>query len=330
MTRRLAWALGAATALAVPGASASTAMMTRYFDEVARAAYDKEEPRDALQAFLLVDALTPTPLSAFNVGLVADLAKERELAFAYLSRYLASGDTDAERRAEATRRMGALRKRLALVRVESSPPGATIYVDRRALGAYGVTPATIVVEPGDHAIDLDHPDFLPGKAQARARRGAEAKTELTLAPRTGGLDVSASAKGTLQARDATGKVHSLEFGRRAELPVGRYRVRLEAPLHQPEEADVVVREGLVASVALAPTPLPPPTGRLLVATKGVRAQVWVDGKARSSTPATIGRLAVGDHDVEVRAPGHRPWRQRVTIREEKAVFLEPKLERGAP
>ncbi|MCC6214082.1 MAG: PEGA domain-containing protein [Polyangiaceae bacterium] len=330
MRRRFAWALGAATALAVPSATASTAVMTRYFDDLARAAYEQGEPAEALQAFLLVDALTPTPLSAFNVGLVADLAKERELSFAYLSRYLASSDADPGRRDEATRRMAALRRRLALVRVETTPPGATVYVDRRALGAYGVTPTTIVVEAGEHTLELEHPDFLVGKAGTRARKGAESKVELALVPRVGSLDVTASARGTLAAEDAAGKQHVLELGKRAELPVGKYRVRLEAPRYRPEEAEVVIREGLVASVVLAPTPLPPPTGRLLVTTGKIRAQVHVDGKVRSSTPATIGRLGVGDHEVEVRAPGYQTWRQRVTIREEKAVFVEPKLVRGAP
>ena len=67
---------------------------------------------------------------AFNIALCFQELKRDQEAFHYFSQYLSSDDTDPERRGYAERTVEALKRTLARVRVESVPPGASIYIDR--------------------------------------------------------------------------------------------------------------------------------------------------------------------------------------------------------
>ena len=60
-----------------------------------------------------------------------------------------------DERKDVDQALAYLRPRLALVRVESTPPGASIFVGRRDLGALGSTPKTLALKPGRHRILLD-------------------------------------------------------------------------------------------------------------------------------------------------------------------------------
>lgn len=53
------------------------------------------------------------------------------------------------------------------VKIESSPPGATVLIDRKE---YGVTPLTITLEPGPHGIEIRKEGYKPLWEVIRAER----------------------------------------------------------------------------------------------------------------------------------------------------------------
>ncbi|MBW2527742.1 MAG: PEGA domain-containing protein [Deltaproteobacteria bacterium] len=333
MSRRLALVLAALAScwLAPPRtAQADTATLTRFFDDQARAAFAKREYQSALEYFLLVDRATPSPGAAYNVAVTAHTAGEVALAFAYLERYLASDDDDQARRSDAERRAAELRGKLALVRVESEPSGAQIFVDLREHGALGETPRTIVVQPGVHQILLESPRHLPARASVTAEIGGTASVQQKLVARTGGLAVTTAPPGTpVDVLRSGALVRQLAAGATTQLPIGRYQLRMAPAGYHPAETVAVVEEGATRTAHLVARPLPPKTGALLVTTGSVTAELYLDGKLTAKTPATLRDVPVGQRSIELRARGYRNDRRRVTIVEDEAAFLKIELDRAA-
>lgn len=60
------------------------------------------------------------------------------------------------------------------------------------------------------------------------------------------------------------------------------------------------------------------------------ATVLLDGKPAGSTPLTLNELALGEHTVEVRAPGHHDQRRTITLSAGEKLQLMFALEKDAP
>jgi hypothetical protein len=111
------------------------------------------------------------------------------------------------------------------------------------------------------------------------------------------------------------------------LPVGTYRVRAVARGWEPVESTVLVEEGDPAEVSLVARQLPEPTGGMLVSAGSIHALVLVDGVRKAESPATLEKLPLGEHQVELRADGYHPWLRRVTIKKDQVVYLNATLRR---
>lgn len=327
MSRR-ALALALAVCAGWPAfAQADAAMQARYFDRAGRQAFERRRYDDALEHFLLAHDVAPSPRSLFNIALCAMLARRDAEAFAFFEEYVRVGAADdPARRDEAERAMAELRGRVAVVRVESDPPGATIFVDRVELGSHGVTPRSVVVPAGPARLELRLPDHAPAAARVEARTGATVGTRVALAPHMGALRIDASPEDAtvVVLRDGR-EVASRAAGQPIELPVGTYSVRLEAPDHQPVRTEVGVRRDETTQRRLAAVPIPRPRGRLLVAAGDVTARVFVNGRDVAETPAAVGDLAPGLHRVRLEAPGHRTWTGSVRVRADRPTHLDVTL-----
>ncbi len=319
---RRALSLMLAVAFAASSAAADVAGEARFFDGMARRAFDAGHYEQALDAFLQANAAAPSARALYNIAICADLAGKKPVAFAYYREYLSSDDADAERHADATRRLSKLEKALALIEVASTPPGVNVYADRVELGSYGATPVTIVVAEGEHHLILERAGYVPGSVAASAAVGSVTKVELSLTPKLGELRVrttpaTAKVEFLLAGAAVTAAVKNAHY----ELPVGRYVVRISAPGHVPAEAPVVVHEAQVVELELAALPLPKPTGRLLVAS-AVAAQVFLDGVRVAVTPATLSNTSVGVHELELKAPDGQSWKHSLIVRAGRTTYVE--------
>jgi hypothetical protein len=98
------------------------------------------------------------------------------------------------------------------------------------------------------------------------------------------------------------------------------RVSLKAGAHilelrgrgVPRSIPVTITAGADVSQYLE-LPQTPTVGSLLVQSEPSGAQVFVDGVEHGKAPASVGDLAPGEHEVELRAPGGTPVKQRVVI-----------------
>jgi tetratricopeptide (TPR) repeat protein len=317
---RILLALGA-IAFAAGTARADVASEAQFFDALGRSAYERGQFEKALDAFQLVHEIAPSQGVLYNIALCADLAGRREMAFSLYQEYLKGDDPDGQRRSEAQARTERLKAKLALVTIESEPSSAAIYVDRKELGQFGVTPATIAVPDGEHRLLIERPGFAPESVSVVAKSGALATLRVSLSPLYGRLTVRVTPK-TAELRilrdDAPAPVHR-EQGR-YRLPAGPYRIVAKANGYAPAESPVLVRENADAVLDLALVRLPQTTGRLLVSTGKIAAEVFVDGKRMAVTPATLTELAVGEHTLEVRA-GRHVSRRRIAIVKGRATYV---------
>jgi hypothetical protein len=302
-------------------AGADVASEARFFDSLGRRAYAAGQYERALESFQLAQDIAPSDRLLYNIALCADLAGRAEMAFSLYQEYLKGEDPDAARRSEALTRAERVKAKLALVAVESEPTGAAIYVDRKELGRFGSTPATIAVAPGERRLLLERPGFGPHSVTLTAKVGALVPLRVELTPIYGWASVKVTPKATKLRflRDGAEVLPSIERGR-LRLPAGSYRVSASAPGHQPVRAALLVPENAGTALELELVPLPQPTGRLLVSAGRSAAEVFVDGKRMAVTPAAL-PVGVGAHWVEVRA-GRRVVRRRVLIEKARARYLE--------
>jgi len=311
-----------ATLAGADAAAAQAAHETLFFDGLARRAYARQDYREALRCFLLARETASGAGMAYNVAVSADLAGEPELAYSSLVDYLAFSDPDAERRRDAIDRLLRLRRQLAVVRIETEPPGADVFVDRRDLGRFGRTPREIAVRPGARTLELDLPGFAPARVELAAVRGEDSTVRVVLEPLRGALVVNVWPAGTVLTLEALdGRRAALRAGEVADLPVGAYRLGAAAPSHASASRRLEISLGERVEVAIALDRLPVPTGGLLVAAGRLSATVHVDGRPRAVTPARLDALSVGQHVVELRAPGHLPWRRTVQIEAGETTYL---------
>jgi outer membrane receptor for ferrienterochelin and colicins len=303
-------------------ARADSASEAQFFDDLARHAYESGDYQNAFEAFLLVQQVAPSSHALYNLAVSADLAGKNDVAFEQYREYLASDDPDAERRRDAERRAQRLENKLALVEITSDPPGAAIYVDRKELGQYGVTPRMIAVASGEHRVLLEFDGYAGAALRVDARTGSTVPAQAVLQPRFGvfAVDLTPPSARIEFLRDGLAAAFSVEAGG-YRLPVGRYTLRASAPGFLPSQTRLVVQENEAGNLALVLTPLSRPTGRLLVASNKTGADVFVDGRRMAVTPAALPEVTAGSHDVEVRA-GTGSSKRRVTIRAGHATYVE--------
>jgi outer membrane receptor for ferrienterochelin and colicins len=329
MPARLLVLAAVLAAVVTSQAHADSASEAQFFDSLARRAYEAGDYGEAFEAFLLVQQVAPSPRALYNLAISADLAGKNDVAFEQYREYLASDDPDADRRRDAEQRAERLESKLSLLEITSNPPGAAIYVDRKELGQYGVTPRTIAVGSGPHRVLLELDGYRAEALPVDARTGSVVPARATLEPRFGvvALDLIPPSAKVEFLRDETPVSFSLEAGG-YRLPIARYTLRASAPGYLPSQTRLVVRENGAENLTLALTPLPRPTGRLLVASNKPAADVFVDGRRMAVTPAALPEVTVGVHDVEVRA-GAQSAKRRVTIRAGHATYVELDVGKGA-
>jgi outer membrane receptor for ferrienterochelin and colicins len=297
----------------------------RFFDQLGRAAFAQRHYDVAITHFLAAQAAAPSVRTLYNLALCAEAANRREAAFGWYGEYLAGADADADRRRDAEQRMTRLRQTLALVRVTSEPAGATIYVDRRELGDWGRTPRVLVLEPGEHTIELDAPGHHVESVRVTAALGEERSAAGTLRAREGRLQIDTNvAAAQIVVTRGERELARGAAGAELSVPVGACEVRVEAPEHQASTVSVQVREGALERRRVVLAVRPQPAGRLLVSSGDVHARLLVDGAARAETPAALD-VGAGEHEVEVRADGYLPWRGTLAIEAGRSRYLSVTL-----
>jgi outer membrane receptor for ferrienterochelin and colicins len=282
---------------------------------------------EALLEFLASNRLVPNRNVVFNIARSYEALDQLEEAYRYYAEYIAA-ETDKEERRAAERRLADLAPRVALLKIDSDPPGATVFLERVDLGGRGETPLVIAVAPGDHTVILQKPGARSMSVTVKTMRGAETPVVVKLDPVVGTLRVTSRPPAALYVdRTAGGKDPPAARTTPAtvKLSPGRHTLELEAAGHRTQRTDVVVRANTETPLDLTLEEKPPPSGTVVLASDTPGALVTVDRAARGFTPAVLS-LGVGRHEIEVRGEGYRPWRRTVLVSKDGRSFYQVELE----
>jgi outer membrane receptor protein involved in Fe transport len=231
----------------------------------------------------------------------------------------------AEEQADIDRALAFLRPKLALVRVDSSPPGAAIFVERRDLGALGTTPKTLALPPGKAKVLFELEGFRPAEVSVVLVKGKQVEATLELERIFGTLEFTSIPLGAaVRLEGASGEVLMAGPGKLRLVP-GRVSLYVEAQGFLPARLDVDVPADATRTLdlKLSPEPPPPPSvGALVVRSNLDGALVRVDGKEMGFTPVVIEGVEAGLRVVEVSREGREPETEEVDLQDHERRFMD--------
>jgi outer membrane receptor protein involved in Fe transport len=271
--------------------------------------YQSGDYRGALEHFLASNRLVPNRNVAFNIGRTYERLGQFPDAYRTYAQALdAEPDPGARARIEAA--LSNIAPRVAVLRIVSEPPGATVYVDRKDLGAHGSTPRALAFAPGRYRIVVERPGFEAAEREVEAVLGTRSEVRFGLRQVVGTMVIEGEPAGAAVRVDSDSAEPACRVPCTLVRPPGRYVLFLAAEGYQSTShtVDLRARESVrvVAKMTRA-------TGSIVVEADEPEALIEVDGRSAGFTPAVVS-APLGRTVVRVSKPGFRPQRRAVEAR----------------
>ncbi|MDH5492948.1 MAG: PEGA domain-containing protein, partial [Myxococcales bacterium] len=220
----------------------------------------------------------------------------------------------------------AQRSRGVPINIESSPPGATVYVDSASTPPLGVTPLSRVRVPrGQHTLIFRLANHEDGQLPVNVRRRRETfRIALTAHSTISVTGLNEGANGAAVRVDGQ-PVGNVPYS--AIVPPGRHFVQVGREGYVTFSQWVDLRAGQSFSVPVSLEREAPQTGSLLVAGDVSGAAIYIDGQPRGVTPNVIENIPAGQHQIEIRPddPSLQPHRQTLVIVAGERASINPSL-----
>lgn len=315
--------LSAAPALADNTADESDLAFSLGNGHFARRQYEQ-----ALGQYFLSYRLVPNRNVLFNIARCYEALKRPDEAYRYyrdLSQDTRLRPDDARYVKDALRRLA---PKVALLTISSQPPGAELFVDREDLGSRGLTPQTVAVPPGRHAIIVQKPGYERATLELTAVRGREVRDSVTLTPVVGTVSLDGSPVGATVRSSADGPALGA-LPATLTLAPGQHLLHVDAPGHLPAQVLVSVSPKQVTSARVKLEERPSPTGKVVVTANRENAIVRVAGKDSGFTPVVL-TLPEGLHRIEVSSEDVAPFAQEVRVVADKELRISAELRYEPP
>lgn len=266
---------------------------------------------EALGEFFQSNRLVPNLNVLLNIARCYEQLKRWDEAYRYYADVLDERPSASDR-AAIVESLTRLAPKVALLRVESDPPGAEIFIDRKDLGARGTTPRTLALPPGPMLVLLEKQGYRQVNDAAELVTGKTATLRLALPFVTGRVRLEGSPAAAEVRVDTTdGEPAGAVPGTLALAP-GKHILNVSAPKYLPMQLPVDVRADAEERVSVTLQRLPDPTGNVIVTANHEDATVRVDGRDVGTTPAFL-PLPVGRHTIEVSREEMHPVTQVVDV-----------------
>jgi outer membrane receptor protein involved in Fe transport len=282
-------------------------------------AFQKQDYRSALEHFLASNRLVPNRNVVYNIARAYERLGRYIEAYRYYSD-AKTGESDASVIQKLDASLAQIAPKVALIRVESNPPGATIYLGRKDLGSHGKTPRTLAVAAGKLKVLAELDGHEPAReVEVDAVVGREAVIRFALV-RIEGLvkvTVEGAPKAEVRIGDEAGApacVAPCEL----RLAPGTHLLYFAAEGYQAPPRQVFVRPREVTRATAKMSAL---RGTVVVEADERGAVVEIDGRAMGFTPAVIQNVAVGRRQVVVRARGYQPLEKEVDVQPNRQIEL---------
>lgn len=300
-------------ALAMPASADGVADEADLQFTVGAEAYGKGDFTSALEHFLASNRLVPNRNVMFNIARAYEQLGRFPDAYRY---YIdaARGDgnaSDGKLQRDVTAALNRIGPRVAVLTVETTPPGATIFLDRRDLGSVGTSPVQLGLKPGTYTVIAELPGFEPATAAGVAIAVGESRPlEIELTRILGKVELSGEPETRVRIDDERGAIACV-LPCTLDLPPGPHIAYFERPgFTVSPQSFTIIEHRTVRSSASAVAVV----GSLLVAADEPNALIEVDGKPLGFTPAVLPNIPIGHRRVRVSLRGYQAVERDVEVR----------------
>ncbi|MGB0647269.1 MAG: PEGA domain-containing protein [Bradymonadia bacterium] len=289
------------------------------------------EVRKGLNEMLISNRLAPNPNTLLNVARSLEYLKYYEYAYLVYDEYLREDSISQTDRDQAKRAFERVGRRVARLFVETDPPNAVIYVDRKTLGKYGETPRRIATQPGQHRIILSAPNYNETSLELDLSKGAEQRLSVALRPKT--RDFILSTKDWAK-EDEVPLITVTKDGRLMgttnsplTLPVGKQNLSLSADGFETLALEIELPQAPPVNSALTDDDwedesdtdtliheikLEPMKGSARILANEIGALIYLDDQEVGYTPQVI-KPDVGRHRLRLELTGFKAWEGELTV-----------------
>ena len=279
---------------------------------------------EALQHFIASDRLVPNANVVLNIATIYAFLKRDTEAFNWFETYLAFDGLDAERLNRARASQSALKARVAVIDVQTTPSGAELFVDRIDLGSVGIGPRKLAVQPGSRTIIARRTGHREARATIDIAKGNTELVSLSLVEITGTLAVNSEPPGATVKREDTGVVLG-QTPLTLPLPVGELRVAIGLDRFVEQSKSIRITADQRTELGLTLSRAADQSSVLTVTGAPEGATVKAGDQRIGTIPLTIGTLEPGTLNLLIEAPAHEPWLTQVLLEPGAATRVEVRL-----
>lgn len=274
-------------------------------------AYSKGDFTVALQHFLASNRLVPNRNVMFNIARAYEQLGRFPDAYRYYIDATRGETPDGKLQKDVATALGRIAPRVAVLAVETSPPGATVYLDRKDLGSVGTSPSQLGLKAGTYTVIAELAGFEPATLAGVAIAIGETRPlKLELVRILGKVELSGEPGTRVRIDDERGAIACV-LPCTLELPPGPHVAYFERPgFTVAPQTFAIVEKATVRSSASAVAVV----GSLLVAADEPNALIEVDGRALGFTPAVIANVPIGHRKVRVSLRGYQPVEREIDVR----------------
>ena len=292
-------------------------------------AYQEKRFEDALESYYLSNRLVANRNVQFNIARCLDRLGRYDEAYRAWSTLLDQGLPDKEQKV-AKEAIEQLRPHLALVEIETTPPGAIIYAGRRDLGALGATPKSLALRPGATKILLDREGYRSVALTAESTQGQQIKLSAVLERIYGEIELRRVPADAEIRRDfLDGELLRRGPGLVKIVP-GPLVVFVSAPGFQTARLLVTALPDAKVPVDVVLSPAEAPTGTLVVRANITGALVRIDGQEAGFAPTVIEGVPTGLRQVEILEESRRSFHAAVDVKKGERAFVDAYLGHSDP
>jgi hypothetical protein len=203
--------------------------------------YREGDYQGALEHFLASNRLVPNRNVGFNIARCYEQLKQYPAAFRYYTQAL-DGEQDPQTRTRVEGALDKIKPHVAVIKIVTDPPGATIYIDRRDLGPRGSSPRTLSSRrESTRSSPSCRTTSRPNRRKSRAPLAGETVVTLKLTPKLEASPATWSSTRTSAALiEVDGRPRAFTPAI-VSLPAGSHTVRLSLKGFRAIEQSAVIR-----------------------------------------------------------------------------------------
>lgn len=280
--------------------------------QIGREAYIKSDFRTAFEHFLQSNRLVPNRNVVYNIAQCLDKLQRYADAYRYYVDAL-EGETNAAQIADIEEKLRRLTPDVAVLRVESDPPGATIFLERKDLGSRGRAPRPLAVPAGRYTVIVELPEHETLTLEGvDAVIGSETRVRAKLKPILGQVVISmeGAPSAAIFLDNPTTSALCIAPCSFSATP-GQHQIFARRDGFESWSQSILIKARETTNINV---PMKPLAGTLMVQADERDAIVEIDGKPAGFTPAIISNVAVGKRLMTVKLRGYEPVQRVVEIK----------------